>query len=119
MKKIHNCILGIFFSSIWGIQSQSELPEKKEIPITQLDEITIISRRKLSNYQQEKIVSGIDQYLENSLHINMIKRGNYAWEPSLNNMTTDRLSITIDGMQIYGACTDKMDPVTSLSLIHI
>lgn len=113
MKKIHNCILGIFFSSIWGIQSQSELPEKKEIPITQLDEITIISRRKLSNYQQEKIVSGIDQYLENSLHINMIKRGNYAWEPSLNNMTTDRLSITIDGMQIYGACTDKMDPVTS------
>ncbi|MFC5048888.1 TonB-dependent receptor plug domain-containing protein [Aquimarina hainanensis] len=43
----------------------------------------------------------------------MIKRGKLCLGASLNNMTTDRLSITIDGMQIYGACTDKMDPVTS------
>ena len=43
----------------------------------------------------------------------MIKRGNYAWEPTLNNMVSERLVVTIDGMQIFGACTDKMDPITS------
>jgi iron complex outermembrane receptor protein len=43
----------------------------------------------------------------------MIKRGAYAWEPSINSMTTERISVTIDGMKIFHACTDRMDPVTS------
>ncbi len=81
--------------------------------IKQLDEIVVTGRRKLSNYRQEKTLSSIDQYLEKSNKITMIKRGNYAWEPTINNMVSDRISVTIDGMQIYGACTDKMDPVTS------
>jgi iron complex outermembrane receptor protein len=28
-------------------------------------------------------------------------------------MSTERSVVTIDGMRIFGACTDKMDPVTS------
>ena len=28
-------------------------------------------------------------------------------------MATERTVVTIDGMRIFGACTDKMDPVTS------
>jgi len=28
-------------------------------------------------------------------------------------MTTERISVTIDGMKIFHACTDRMDPVTS------
>ena len=28
-------------------------------------------------------------------------------------MASERTVITIDGMRIFGACTDKMDPVTS------
>jgi len=43
----------------------------------------------------------------------MIKRGGYAWEPNINNMSTERTVVTIDGMRIFGACTDKMDPITS------
>jgi iron complex outermembrane receptor protein len=58
-------------------------------------------------------LSSLDEYLENSGKVAMIKRGNYAWEPTLNNMATERTSITIDGMKIFHACTDKMDPVTS------
>ena len=80
---------------------------------TNLDEITVVGRRKLSNYRQEKTLSSIDDFLEKSNKITMIKRGNYAWEASMNNMNSDRLSVTIDGMQIFGACTDKMDPITS------
>ncbi|WMI66908.1 TonB-dependent receptor [Aestuariibaculum sp. YM273] len=80
---------------------------------TQLNEVILIGTRNLSNYRQEKTLSSIDDYLEKSNKITMIKRGNYAWEPTLNNMTSERLNVTIDGMQIFGACTDKMDPITS------
>src|SRR5690625_3612976 len=43
----------------------------------------------------------------------MIKRGAYAWEPMLNGMSTERSVLTIDGMRVFHACTDKMDPITS------
>ena len=78
-----------------------------------LDEIIIISREELNNQKQFKPLSSVEDYLEKSQRINMIKRGNYAWEPAMNNMQSDRLAVTIDGMRIFGACTDKMDPVTS------
>ena len=80
---------------------------------TKLNEITIVGRHKLNNYRQEKTLSSIDDFLEKSNKITMIKRGNYAWEATMNNMSSERLSVTIDGMHLFGACTDKMDPITS------
>lgn len=105
-------ILGLGLMFCLFANSQDTTTSKKQ-DTTQLEEVIILSRRKLSNYRQEKTLSSLDDYLEKSNKITMIKRGNYAWEPSLNNMTTDRLSVTIDGMQIFGACTDRMDPITS------
>ena len=43
----------------------------------------------------------------------LIKRGAYAQEPQLNGFSGGQLNITIDGMKMFGACTDKMDPITS------
>ncbi|WP_299556639.1 TonB-dependent receptor [Seonamhaeicola sp.] len=106
-------ILFCFSLLFYGIGfSQDGLPKVKK-DTTKLKEVIVVAQRKLSNYRQEKTLSSIDAYLEKSNKITMIKRGNYAWEPSLNNMVTDRLNVTIDGMQIFGACTDKMDPITS------
>lgn len=45
--------------------------------------------------------------------ISVSSNGAYAWEPLLNNMSTERSTVTIDGMHVFGACTDKMDPITS------
>ncbi|WP_203296119.1 TonB-copper family protein [Luteirhabdus pelagi] len=87
-----------------------------EIPLKlyELDEVILIAPNKEIGYQkQSKPLSSIDEYLESSEHVKMIKRGAYAWEPTLNSMASERLSITIDGMRIFGACTDKMDPITS------
>ena len=61
----------------------------------------------------DKPLGSLDSYLAGSNSVNMIRRGCYAWEPMLNGMATERSVITVDGMRIYGACTDKMDPVTS------
>ncbi len=109
MKKLI-VLLGVFYSTFSFGQDAQKIIKKDT---TKLDEVILIGQRKLSNYRQEKTLSSIDDYLEKSNRITMIKRGNYAWEPTLNNMTSERLNVTIDGMQIFGACTDKMDPITS------
>jgi len=119
-----NRILFIFiiFLSLDGI-AQEQLTDSTKI--VDLDEVIVISREELNNQRQVKPLSSIDEYLEKSSKITMIKRGNYAWEPAINNMVSERLSVTIDGMQIFGACTDKMDPITSyvdvsnLSEVHV
>ncbi len=79
---------------------------------TQLDEVVIISQKNLSE-KAAKPLSTLENYLEKASAVNMVRRGNYAWEPFLNGMASERSVITIDGMRIYAACTDKMDPVTS------
>lgn len=44
--------------------------------------------------------------------LSMIRRSNFGMEPSIRGLSDSRLNVTIDGMKIFGACTDKMDPVT-------
>ena len=102
-------VLGFLFSS--NLFSQNI--EQDTTSIIGLSEVIVISKSNLKNQKQVKPLSSIDEYLEQSNKVTMIKRGNYAWEASINNMLSERLSITIDGMQIFGACTDKMDPTTS------
>jgi iron complex outermembrane receptor protein len=79
-----------------------------------LDEVVIVSDtghgRKRSVKGQ---VASIDEHLSELRNVSLVRRGSYAWEPVVNNMQTERLSTTIDGMKIFYACTDKMDPVTS------
>ncbi|MDP6907975.1 MAG: TonB-dependent receptor, partial [Flavobacteriales bacterium] len=65
-----------------------------------------------SNYSENRFAC-TDAILAKNGRVSMIKRGNYAFEPVVNGMASDRLNMTIDGMKIFGACTDKMDPVTS------
>ncbi|ULT39600.1 hypothetical protein KRR40_32405 [Niabella defluvii] len=77
-----------------------------------LQEVIVIAQRNLKD-NTTKPLATLDHYLEKSGMVNMIRRGSYAWEPFLNGMATERSVITIDGMRIYAACTDKMDPITS------
>lgn len=78
-----------------------------------IDEVIITGNTKTLHQDQSKSLSSIDEFLEKSPKVTMVKRGGYAWEPLINSMATERTIITIDGMRIFGACTDKMDPITS------
>ena len=98
------------------IHSQDKKNKKDTLEVHKfLKEVIIIGKKRkdIDNKKYIKPLSSLDQFLEESSKITMIKRGNYAWEPAINNMLSDRISVTIDGMQIFGACTDKMDPITS------
>lgn len=79
----------------------------------ELEQVVILPSGQDCHSPGTKPLGSLDSYLEGSNSVNMVRRGYYAWEPLLNGMATERSVITVDGMRIYSACTDKMDPVTS------
>lgn len=64
-------------------------------------------------FYQTAHFAGFDDLLSRVGGIDMIKRGAYALEPQLGGFSAGQITLTIDGMHLFGACTDKMDPVTS------
>lgn len=110
MVRVMILVLGLFScSSIIFAQDQLHLQDS----IQRIDSILITASRSKKIETDIKMAISVDEFLASSSAISFIKRGAFAWEPLLNNMSTERTNITLDGMHIFGACTDKMDPVTS------
>lgn len=108
MKK--NIVVCLLFSVLFSFSQE----KAKDTLIPQvLNEVILIGKKAQLSDKQSKTLTSIDDYLQSSAKVDMIKRGAYAWEPIINSMPTERTLITIDGMRIFGACTDKMDPITS------
>ena len=78
-----------------------------------LEEVVVVANGQGGKRSAKGQVASIDEHLKELNHVELVRRGSYAWEPTVNNMQTERVSTTIDGMKIFYACTDKMDPVTS------
>ncbi|RXK81975.1 TonB-dependent receptor plug domain-containing protein [Filimonas effusa] len=102
------------------LYSQDHKHEADSVGTRQLEEVIVIGRTAYDSSRTMKMLASLDTYLDAAAGINMIKRGGYAWEPMLNGMATERSVITVDGMRIYGACTDRMDPITSyVDITHL
>lgn len=79
-----------------------------------IDEVVVVSAVRQGGRRSLKgQTASVDEHIAQLDKVNLIRRGAYAQEPVVNNMQTERVSTTIDGMKIFYACTDKMDPVTS------
>lgn len=102
----------LFFLIVSCLNFSAQETQHDSLKHSNIQEVIVIGTKEISQ-KQAKPLSSVDEYLEQSANINMLKRGAYAWEPLINNMPTERTLVTIDGMRIFGACTDKMDPVTS------
>lgn len=97
-----------------GIIANAQITENEiDTLSTVLNEIKVEVAVKKKIETDMKMAVSVDEFLASSDQISFIKRGAYAWEPLLNNMSTERSTLTIDGMHVFGACTDKMDPITS------
>ncbi len=108
------CLVCTLLCGMFMSQSYAQENPSDSLKLINLSEVVVITAGKTLNHQkQRKPLSTLDEFLESSRSINMVKRGAYAWEPTMNDMASERLAVTIDGMQIFGACTDKMDPITS------
>ncbi len=64
------------------------------------------------NFYRNNKLASTEDILARMQGVNLIKRGAYGLEPTLRNYGSGQSNITIEGMRIYGACTDKMDPVS-------
>ncbi|WP_394370117.1 TonB-dependent receptor plug domain-containing protein [Winogradskyella marina] len=103
----------LFIVLFVGLFSTAQNTKKKKDSIIALDEVQLITMIKKKIETDMKMAVSVDEFLASSDNISFIKRGAFAWEPLLNNMSSERSTITIDGMHVFGACTDKMDPITS------
>lgn len=109
MKQLLCCALLLSGLSSAG---QTVPAQKDSVKVQELSGVIVISRQASRN-KNSNLLSTLDQYLSSHEQVDLIKRGAYAWELMLNGLSSERSVITIDGMRIYGACTDKMDPVSS------
>ena len=70
--------------------------------VQNLDEVVIVSEAGRGRKRSAKgQVASIDEHLSELKNVSLVRRGSYAWEPVVNNMQTERLSTTIDGMKIF------------------
>lgn len=109
MRQNFILILSFSFGPIHLVSAQTDSVLQRN-----LNEVIVTSA--ISDKQRKPSkgnAASIDEHLLQFSNVNMIRRGGYAWEPVINNMSTERISTTIDGMKIFYACTDKMDPITS------
>ena len=57
-------------------------------------------------------LSTTDDVLARLSGLSLVRRGAYALEPTIHGFSAGQIGLTIDGMKIFGACTDKMDPIS-------
>jgi iron complex outermembrane recepter protein len=108
-------MLGVLFSSQLFSQEHEYtiLPDSQEVAEIFIQEVQISGKKEADQATHKSSNCSTEDHLENINGLHLIRRGNYAAEPSYRGLNSSQTSVTIDGMKIFGACTDKMDPVTS------
>ncbi|HHD81381.1 MAG TPA: TonB-dependent receptor, partial [Campylobacterales bacterium] len=84
----------------------------------QLEDITVAGRvdvEQVSDVSGEEIKSSdLAEALEkNSPSVTIIRRSGIANDIILRGQKRDNINVTVDGMKLYGACPNRMDPPTS------
>jgi len=70
------------------------------------------SKHPGSAFYQSSSLSSTEDILSRIEGVSLIRRGPIGMEPVLRAFSAGQVNIVIDGMKFFGACTDKMDPVT-------
>src|SRR5690606_23709136 len=79
-----------------------------------LDEMEIKHEENdVHKHYQKNITDNTDRLLHHLPGMHMMRRGSFANEPLLRGLNSDRYVMTVANMKVFGACTDKMDPVSS------
>ncbi|MFZ1806274.1 MAG: TonB-dependent receptor [Cyclobacteriaceae bacterium] len=66
----------------------------------------------LQNFYRANRSANTEDILSRMNGVYLIRRSAYGQEPVIRGMSGGQINVTIDGMRMFSACTDKMDPVT-------
>lgn len=112
--------LVIFWLAVLPILSRAQIADTSKVrPATvTIEEIKVSANLPLDDtdvvdFYRTNYFATLDNINARLDGMALIKRGAYAQEPQLNGFSGGQLNVTIDGMRMFGACTDKMDPITS------
>ncbi|PRY55208.1 iron complex outermembrane receptor protein [Arcticibacter pallidicorallinus] len=116
--KIWTAFFGLSaFSATLRAQNSDSLDRQLPLRTLLLQEVPVSPSKNISEaareIRQNNLQELTDKILEYTPGINMIRRGNFAMEPSLRSLNGGQITMSINGMRIFGACTDKMDPISS------
>ncbi len=95
------CLNGCSHDSVWTVC----LSEIKITPVSGEGDPVYNFYRPIKSFTTEEILSRLPA-------LSMTRRSNFGMEPGIRGLSGSRMNVTLDGMKIFGACTDKMDPVT-------
>ncbi|WP_316815735.1 TonB-dependent receptor domain-containing protein [Pedobacter nyackensis] len=70
------------------------------------------SKQPKTAFYQSSMLASTEDILARIEGVNLVRRGAIGMEPTLRGFSAGQINVVIDGMRIFGACTDKMDPVT-------
>lgn len=95
-----------------GVQAQ----EADSMATRVLEEVVVTGVKtegdSLQNFYKSNTSATTESILSRMAGISLIRRGAFGQEPVIRGLSGGQLNVTIDGMKIFGACTDKMDPAT-------
>ena len=98
------------------ISSLNFAQQSDSIKIFQMQEVIVVGkpgqRAELVDYYKVNTPATTEEILSRSRSVDMIRRGNYGLEPTIRGFSAGQINLTIDGMHLQCACTDKMDPIT-------
>lgn len=107
MRSLLMMVLTMISLSGYG-QNDSSLVDQS---ITEIE--VLVKSKKSDELQPKELQQLTDRFLSDIPQVTLIRRGNFAQEPTIRGLNAGQINLTIDGMQIFGACTDRMDPISS------
>ncbi|WP_053404803.1 TonB-dependent receptor [Persicobacter sp. CCB-QB2] len=57
--------------------------------------------------------NSLDQALESNGAVQLQRKGVFGADPVINGLSGHRISMSLDGIRVFGACADRMDPMTN------
>ena len=87
------------------------------IRIIQLQDIQVSgfkknAQKQLVSFFRNNHAATLEDIMGRLPELCLTRRGAYGMEPSIRYFNGGQVNIQLDGMNIHGACTDKMDPAT-------
>lgn len=78
------------------------------------DEVVVVGDKfDIDQSNSLKLLNSTEDILKSNNSVELIRRANFASEAMVRGYSQGQLNVTIDGMRMFSACTDKMDPITS------
>lgn len=111
MKKL---ITGVLCLCGWTLFCQAQETDSIEFDAMHLEEIVVVDQW-LHNHKpgHQPGSHQLELQLKQLQGVNLISRGSFAQQVMYRGQTDGRMQVKLNGMRIYSACTDKMDPSTS------